>query len=89
MKEQLKNFFDELKNNIHFKEKFSQAKTAEEGYILAKPYIGGASLSEFKDGLRTFYSDIRSSGKNIISKEEIKKVSGGVDVIWNNILELL
>ena len=51
MEKDLELFFERLLTDSDFRDKFLTAKTAYEGYELAKEYIPGVSFEKFKEGV--------------------------------------
>ena len=78
MNEKLKDFFKKLIKEEDFREEFAKAKTAYEGYTMAKPYIEGISFEEFKDALTHIHNKIEY--RKELLKSDYAKVSGGTDL---------
>lgn len=87
MNEKLKKFFTKLIKEENFREKFVSAKTAYEGYTMAKPYIEGVSFDEFKAGLTYIHNKIEYR-KELLNGESMAKISGGED-IFEDVLFLI
>ena len=51
MKKDLELFFERLLIDSEFRDKFLKAKSAKEGYELAKEYIPNVSFKEFREGI--------------------------------------
>ena len=51
MKKDLELFFERLLIDSEFRDKFLKAKSAKEGYELAKEYIPDVSFKEFREGI--------------------------------------
>ena len=75
MSETLKAFFKKLMEDQAFREQFSSAKTAKEGYEKARPYIGEASFNEFKEALTYVHNKIEYRKK--LLKSDLRSISGG------------
>ncbi len=75
MSEKLKAFFKKLMEDQAFREQFSSAKTAKEGYEKARPYIGEASFNEFKEALTYVHNKIEYRKK--LLKSDLRSISGG------------
>ena len=86
MNEKLKDFFKKLIKDEAFREEFASAKTAYDGYTMAKPYIEGVSFDEFKDGLTYIHNKIeyRKDHRMFIIALFLKKVQ----INMTNILKL-
>lgn len=52
---------------------FTESKTPQEAYEIAKPYLDGASFEEFKDTVKSI-----SSSKENLTLDDLDNVSGGV-----------
>ena len=77
MNEKLKSFFERLLKDEGLKEELSTAKTAYDGYTMAKSYIEGVSFDEFKEGLTYIHNKIAYRKK--LLNNEMREISGGVD----------
>lgn len=77
MNENLKNFFERLLKDERLKEELATAKTAYDGYTMAKSYIEGVSFDEFKAGLTYIHNQMTYRKKLLNS--EIREIYGGVD----------
>lgn len=86
MKENLKVFFERLKNEPELREKFALAKTAYEGFVMATSYLENVSFDEFKDGLREIHN--KQNYRKQLLNDELTKVSGGTD-LFREVLEML
>lgn len=86
MNENLKSFFEKLMKDPEFREKFATAKTAYEGYTMAKPYIEGTSFEEFKNALTTINNKI-DYRKKLLSTD-LESISGGAN-IFSDVLIML
>lgn len=77
MNEKLKNFFKRLIKEEAFREEFAAAKTAYDGYTMAKPYIEGVSFDEFKEGLTYIHNKIEY--RKELLNTDLSKISGGTN----------
>ena len=77
MNEKLKDFFKKLIKDEAFREEFASAKTAYDGYTMAKPYIEGVSFDEFKDGLTYIHNKIEY--RKELLNGGMSKISGGTN----------
>ena len=77
MNEKLKDFFKRLIKDEAFREEFASAKTAYDGYTMAKPYIEGVSFDEFKNGLTYIHNKIEYR-KELLAGD-MAKISGGTN----------
>lgn len=77
MNEKLKNFFKRLIKEEAFREEFASAKTAYDGYTMAKPYIEGVSFDEFKEGLTYIHNKIEY--RKELLNADLSKISGGTN----------
>lgn len=77
MNEKLKNFFKRLIKEEAFREEFAAAKTAYDGYTMAKPYIEGVSFDEFKEGLTYIHNKIEY--RKELLNGDLAKISGGAN----------
>lgn len=57
----VKNFLLSLGKDRELGEQFSKARTAQEAYRLAEPYLEGVSFREFRNGITEFHSALLSS----------------------------
>ena len=77
MNEKLKSFFKRLIKEEAFREEFAAAKTAYDGYTMAKPYIEGVSFDEFKEGLTYIHNKIEY--RQELLNGDLAKISGGAN----------
>ena len=70
-----------------FREEFASAKTAYEGYTMAKPYIEGISFEAFKDALTDIHNKI-SYRKELLS-QDLESINGGSTNIFSEVLFML
>ncbi len=80
MERDLELFFERLLTDSDFRDRFLTAKTAYEGYELAKEYIPGVSFEKFKEGV--LIADKRIKEEMQKSRElrlsDFEEVNGGV-----------
>ena len=79
MKKDLELFFERLLIDSEFRDKFLKAKSAKEGYELAKEYIPDVSFKEFKEGILIADKKLKKE-KEILGKindEDISSTFGG------------
>jgi len=83
MESSLEMFFERLLTDAEFRDKFLSARTAYEGYQLAKEYIPNVSFEEFKEGVLITDKKLRQEvgGSKEISLEDAKNVSGGAKAL--------
>ena len=86
MNENIKSFFEKLMKDPEFREKFATAKTAYEGYTMAKPYIEGTSFEEFKNALTTIHNKV-DYRKKLLNKD-LENISGGANIFSEVLLML-
>lgn len=67
MKRNLELFFERLLIDSEFRDKFLKAKSAKEGYELAKEYIPDVSFKEFREGILITDKKLKSE-KEILEK---------------------
>ena len=84
--ESLKSFFERLMEDADFREEFASAKTAEEGYNKARPYIEGVSFGEFKEALTYVHNKIEYRKK--LLKSDLSSISGGTNM-FADVLSML
>ncbi|MBR1779730.1 MAG: hypothetical protein IJ758_04445 [Clostridia bacterium] len=77
MRKELKCFFEKLFTEPEFRQLFLQTNSAQEGYELAKPYLGGVSFKEFKDGVAYVHKKLYDKHYKEISPSDLKHISGG------------
>ena len=86
MKEDLELFFERLLTDQEFREKFIETKSAEEGYEMAKEYIPGVSLKEFKEGLTDLHDRFANRSYKELSDDSLSSVSGGKGQAYIDVL---
>lgn len=79
MKKDLELFFERLLIDSEFRDKFLKAKSAKEGYELAKGYIPNVSFKEFKEGILITDEKMRKEKKILetMNDGDIFSTSGG------------
>ena len=79
MDKDLELFFERLLTDSTFRDKFLGAKTALEGYELAKKYIPNVSFEEFKEGILITDKKLKEEkyGSRELMSDETKGISGG------------
>lgn len=87
MSESLREFFKRLMKDEEFREEFASAKTAYEGYTMAKPYIEGISFEEFKEALTTIHNKV--SYRKELLNQDLESISGGSTNIFTEVLFML
>ena len=86
MERDLELFFERLLTDSDFRDKFLTAKTAYEGYELAKEYIPNVSFDEFREGVLIADKRIKEEKQRNreLSFSEFQDVSGGVESLIKN-----
>ena len=79
MKRNLELFFERLLIDSEFRDKFLKAKSAKEGYELAKEYIPDVSFKEFREGILITDEKMRKEKKILetMNDGDIFSTSGG------------
>lgn len=79
MDKDLELFFERLLTDSIFRDKFLEAKTAQEGYELAKEYIPNVSFEEFREGILITDKKLKEEAREnrTLSIDEATGVSGG------------
>lgn len=77
MKRDLEIFFEKLLTDQEFREEFVASESAEEGYKIARPYIGDISLEEFKEGLIEMHRKFINRSYKEMNDSDLNDVSGG------------
>jgi hypothetical protein len=90
MDKDLELFFERLLTDSTFRDKFLEAKTALEGYELAKEYIPDVSFEEFKEGILITDKKLKEEAREsrALSIDEATGISGG-DAKYNSASDLI
>ena len=79
MKKDLELFFERLLIDSEFRDKFLKAKSAKEGYELAKEYIPNVDFKEFKEGVLITDEKLKNEMKILkkINDADTSSISSG------------
>lgn len=85
MDKDLELFFERLLTDSTFRDKFLGARTAQEGYELAKEYIPNVSFEEFREGILITDKKLKKEMREnrSLRMDEAKGISGGNNLNGN------
>lgn len=79
MKRDLELFFERLLTDCEFRDKFLTAKSAKEGYEIAKEYIPSVTFEEFREGVLIVDEKLKRNYKHAkkFNSADTSSVNGG------------